>query len=147
MDILSINLRAITQATEDKVKVRAALKFVADSDRLDESNISGHFGNKMTLMVAGIERKSEIKVFLLRINEAGILKTLAEEVEQRIDDECVFHFRLDKQNAYMEKLKLAEGKDVIDCRMKIAAYPAKKKNAVRTAQRIFADILEVWDKS
>ena len=147
MNILYIRFRAIAQATEDEDKVEAALKFTTASENVKKTRVEGHFGNMTVLMVVAVERKRDIMSFLQRLKNAGILEILAEDVERRIDEECVLHFRLDKQGAHLEELKIAHGKDVIDCGMKIAAYPAKKENAVNAALETFRKVLETDDKT
>jgi RNA binding exosome subunit len=137
MNILRADFRAIAQATEDEDCVENALKFVAGAGEVKKHHIDGHFGNRMTIMSMEVRKKKDIKNFILRLMDAGILHSLVDEIEERIDEECVLHFRLDKQKAYEEMLELAHSNDVIDCGIKIAAYPARRENAVKIATEIF----------
>jgi RNA binding exosome subunit len=141
MNILRADFRAIAQATEDEVRVENALKFAAGAGEVNKTHIAGHFGNRMTIMSMEMRIKKDIKDFIMRLKDAGILRSLVDEVEERIDEECVLHFRLDKQKAYEEMLELAHSNDVIDCGIKIAAYPARRENAVKIAKEIFKGVL------
>lgn len=141
MNILNVDFRAIAQATEDEESVENALKFVAGAGDVNKAQTKGHFGNRMVIMSIEIRKKKQIKNFILRLKGACILESLVDQVEERIDEECVFHFRLDKQKAYEEVLELANGKDVIDCGMKIASYPARRENAIRIVIEDFRCIL------
>lgn len=143
MNILNISFRAIARATEDGEKVELALRFVCGAGEVNKTNVAGHFGNSMVLMNAMLNKKKDIRAFMNRITEAGIVERLAGEARERVDDECVFHFRLDKQKAYEEVMALAETKDVIDCNVKIGAYPAKKDNAVASLDNIFQELLKL----
>ena len=140
MNVLYVDFRAIAHATEDDELVHQALVFAAGGGLVDKNRTKGHFGNPMTIMSIKITNNKQIRDFIHRLKDAGIIRTLIEEVEQRVDDECVFHFRLDKQKAFEEVLVLATGKDVIDCGMKIAAYPAKREDAVKVMIHYFGGI-------
>ena len=143
VNILNVSFRTIAQATEDEERVRNALKFVSGLDEIEETKIDGHFGNTLIIMAAHLEKKKQVRDFLARLNEFGIIRVLVDEVEERTDEECVFRFRLDKQKAYEEILELATGKDVIDCAVKAAAYPARKENAVASVQSAFQELLNL----
>jgi RNA binding exosome subunit len=141
MNILSADFRAIAQATENEESVERAMLYVAGTGHVIKARTCGHFGNRIVIMSIKLGKKKDLKKFVLRLKETGILQTLVDEVGERIDEECVFHFRLDKQKAYGEIMELASGNDVIDCGMKIAAYPAKRENAVRIALEDFKRLL------
>ena len=126
---LNIRLRAIAQATEMEERVEAAMVFVSGLEEVESSRIEGHFGNSLTIFEAELSRARDMKLFLEKLKEARILDLLMNEIEQRLDENCVFHFRLDKQKAYVEKLELADSKDIIDVNMKVAAYPARREIA------------------
>lgn len=123
---LNIRLRAIAQATEVEERVEAAMLYVSGLEAIPASKIEGHFGNPLTIFEVELSKTREVKKFLQILKDAGILSLLMEEIEPRLDDYCVFHFRLDKQKAYAEELELANSKDIIDVNMKVAAYPARR---------------------
>ena len=86
-----------------------------------------------------LTRTREIKKFLQILKDAEMLIVLMGEIQQRLDDNCVFHFRLDKQKAYAEELALADSKDIIDVNMKVAAYPARREIALEAVLDWFKD--------
>ena len=51
-------------------------------------------------------------------------------MDGRVDDDCNFFIRFDKQEAYCEKLVLGS-RDSIQLKGKVAAYPANRMNAVK----------------
>ena len=85
MNILKVSFRAIAQATEDEGRVREAMNFASGLDEIDDNIIDGHFGNKLMIMTAGLGKKRQIRDFLARLNDAGLVQRFVEEVEDRID--------------------------------------------------------------
>jgi RNA binding exosome subunit len=71
-----------------------------------------------------------------RWHAAGLPEDLSKEVDARVDDDGVLHFRLDKQAAFEERWELAKDPDTIDVRVKLVAYPAKPERARRVARAI-----------
>ncbi len=128
---LGIRLRAFAQTTEIEDRVMKAMEFASGAGAVTTTRTTGHFGNQITIFEAELEKSGDMKRFLGRMAEAGILSQLAGQEGARTDEDCAFHFRLDKQKAYLEELALATGKDVIDVRLKVATYPARRESAVQ----------------
>lgn len=142
MSFHSVNLRAFVHATESEEKVKKALGFIAGDVKIDAKRTKGHFGNPMIILEARITRKKEIKTFFNKIRGASPATNILPELEKRVDDECNLFFRLDKQMAYEEQPVLASNEDVIACRLKIAAYPANRNNAITTAKKFLENMSE-----
>ncbi len=128
---LRVRLRAIAQATEVEARVLEAVAFASGTDEITIYKAEGHFGTPITIIEVELKKKSEIKRFIGLMSEAGILQALRDDSDARTDQDCAFHFRLDKQKAYLGELALAEAKDVIDVSMKIGVYPARRAEAAR----------------
>jgi RNA binding exosome subunit len=62
------------------------------------------------------------------------------DIENRVDDDCVFYVRLDKQAAYNKMVIAVTHDDVIAVQAKIEAYPAYKRIAVDNLKRYLADL-------
>ena len=60
-----------------------------------------------------------------------LLEQLVDDVDNRIDDDCVFYTRLDKQKAVCGEYAVAHHGDVISITGKVASNPAKKEVAVK----------------
>ncbi len=127
---LNIRLRAIAQATEMEERVETAMLFVSGLEEVPASSIEGHFGNPLTIFEVELSKTRVMNKFIQILIYAGMLAKLMEDIEPRLDDHCMFHFRLDKQKAYAEELELANSKDIIDVNMKVAAYPARRDIAL-----------------
>ena len=127
---LNIHLRAIAQATEVEERVESAMLYVTGLEEISSSTIEGHFGNSLTIFEVELSKARDMRKFLQILKDAGMLAKLMEETEPRLDEDCIFHFRLDKQKAYAGELELADSKDIIDVSMKVAAYPARREIAL-----------------
>ncbi|KYK31088.1 MAG: hypothetical protein AYK23_04205 [Candidatus Proteinoplasmatales archaeon SG8-5] len=141
MNVLYATLRAMARATEDEDRVGEVLRFASGVDEVVKTAVKDHFGNRTVVLSVDIRKKRDIRAFLKRLSEADILKILADEIEERTDDGCVLHFRLEKQGAFEGRLVLAVSKDVVDCALKAAAYPAKKETAVASLRETFQELL------
>lgn len=128
---LAAHLRAFAGATEVEERVLAAVRFASGAEDVSITRTTGHFGNPIIIFEAEHKKARDIRRFLEHLDNSGIRAALAGQAEARVDGERVFHFRLDKQQAYLGKLVLATGRDVIDVHLKVGAYPATREAAVR----------------
>lgn len=129
--ILGVHLRAIAQSTELEERVLQAVALASGTQNISVSKAEGHFGTPIMIFEAELRKRADISRFVGLMSEAGVLQALAGQAEARTDSDCTFHFRLDKQEAFLGKLALAAGKDVIDVSVKIGTYPAKPEAAAR----------------
>ena len=72
-----------------------------------------------------------MRVVLDRLAELDAIDRVLEELDERVDDNCSFFLRLDKQAAFNGLVRLGEG---ITLRAKVEAYPAKHEKAVANAR-------------
>ncbi len=56
-----------------------------------------------------------------------------------MDDSGNLFLRFDKQRAFLGDLKVVDHGDSIHLKIKIAAYPAKKKVAIKIARKLFQE--------
>ena len=64
------------------------------------------------------------------------IKRIINQLEDKMDDYGNLFLRFDKQRAFLGDLKVVEHGDSIHLKIKIAAYPAKKKVALKIARKI-----------
>ncbi len=139
MSIHNISLRAIAAATESEDRVKAALSVFLFGDEIETIKTEGHFGNPITIFEAQIKGrncKQFIELLKSKLGEHD-LKRLKGESCERIDEDCVFHIRFDKQAAYKGLVQLAATTDTIAAEIKIKAYPAKREKAMAVAEGLF----------
>ena len=116
-----------------------AIIFASGTEEISITRTEGHFGNSIIIFEAGLTKTGNMRTFLQQLKDAGILKQFLNRTGQRLDENCVFHFRLDKQKAFAGELALAETKDVIDISVKVAAYPARRELALVAVGEWFGD--------
>ena len=131
-----IEARTYAHATEDEARVSAALAFALPEGEPFREVLEGHFGNALVRLTRRIEDGKSIRAIWERWSMAGLPQSFASDVDARVDEEGVLHFRLDKQAAFLERWALAKDSDAIDVRLKLVAYPAKPEIARRVARSI-----------
>ncbi|MEM3640327.1 MAG: RNA-binding domain-containing protein [Candidatus Bathyarchaeia archaeon] len=108
-----IDIRVFTHSTEDEAKVLSAVyntlpKELAEKITFKKTNLTGHYGNPITLFEAKIKEKNDVKTFFEKLasNLSSVDKeTLNSKIEQHLDKKSLY-LRLDKQSAYLGELKL-----------------------------------------
>jgi len=127
-----IDLRTFCYATEDQKRVEAAIRaFLPEEFDLDRMENSGHHGDRIVILSARVENADEMRHVLDRLAELGEIDRVLEELDERVDDNCSFFLRLDKQAAFQDEIELGQG---ITLRAKVEAYPARHDAAVENAR-------------
>ena len=141
MAFLRVRFRTFVQATESEDKVRQAMDFILGDSELTIIRTEGHFGNPLLILEGGFHRSRDIRDFTARLKGTGIIEELLANMDDRMDENCTLHFRLDKALALEGKLALATNRNIIDCSLKTGAYPANKENAMETARGVLEALL------
>ena len=123
-----LDVRAFCYATEDESRVEMAIRTLLPEDASIERDTSeGHYGDRILVMHARLERADEIRHVLGLLREMPTFDRVHTEIEERMDEDCAFFLRLDKQRAYQGEVALGHG---IQLRGKIEAYPASREAAI-----------------
>ena len=136
-----IEARTYCHATEDEARVEAALAFACPEGETVREPLEGHFGNPLVRLSRRVEDKGSVPRVWDHWTAAGLAEQIREDVDARVDDEGVLHFRIDKQAAFEGRLELAKDADAIDVRVKIIAYPAKPEVARRAARTLLPEAI------
>ncbi len=133
MEFHYVDLRAFCYATEDEDRVEAALRHYLPEDYpVERATHEGHHGDEIVVLSARVDNADDVRTVMDRVLEAGEGERIIEEIEDRVDEDCSFHLRLDKQAAYDGESALGDG---LHLRAKVEAYPAKRQNAVEAVRR------------
>lgn len=136
-----VDLRTFCYATEDEKRVEAALRtYLPEEFEIERVESEGHYGDRILVLSARVERADEIRHVLARLAELAELDQLLAELDQRVTENTELFLRLDKQAAFGGDVRLGDG---ITFRGKVEAYPAKKEAAVENAR----EVLERLDES
>lgn len=131
-----IEARTYCHATEDEARVERALAFACPGGESAREKLEGHWGNVLLRLTRRLQDRTAIRAAWDRWSGAGLPAAFVADVDARVDEDGVFHFRLDKQAAFGERLALAKDFDAIDVRLKLIAYPARPELARRVARSI-----------
>lgn len=127
-----IDLRTFCYATEDEKRVEEALRqFLPEEFEIDRVENAGHHGDRIVILSARVETADGMRVVLDQVAALDTIDRVLEELDDRVDDNCSFFLRLDKQAAFNGLVRLGEG---ITLRAKVEAYPAKHEKAVANAR-------------
>lgn len=142
MSLHNLCFRAFCQATEDEVKVKTALLFASGGkdEKLKRTKCEGYHGNPIIILDICIVSSRAIKSFFQRLSEVD-RKALLNDLERRIDEDCAFYFRLDKQEAYLGRLALgemSEEDDIIAVHGKVKSYPKSRNTSLNNMAEYLA---------
>jgi len=127
-----IDLRTFCYATEDEARVEQALgTYLPEEFEVDRATSEGHHGDRIVVLSARVERADEMRQVLNQVARFDDIETVLAELDERIDDNCSFFLRLDKQAAFNGRVARGDG---ITLRAKVEAYPAKKEHAIENAR-------------
>jgi len=127
-----IDLRTFCYATEDEKRVEEAIRaFLPEEFELDRMENTGHHGDRIVVLSARVENADDMRHILDRLAELDDIDRVMDELDERVDDNCSFFMRLDKQAAFQDEIRLGDG---ITLRAKVEAYPAKHEAAVENAR-------------
>mgnify|MGYP006304385751 FL=1 len=131
-----IDLRTFCYATEDEKRVEEAIRaFLPEEFALDRMENTGHHGDRIVVLSARVETADAMRHVLDRLAELDTIDRVLDELDERVDDNCSFFMRLDKQAAFQDEIRLGDG---ITLRAKVEAYPAKHEAAVENAREALA---------
>jgi len=139
--IHSISYRTFVYGTENEEKVKKAIKTLFPNSLPQLETTEGYYGNPVLILHDKIEKKRDIKDFIQILNEVepSDKKRILYKLESKMDDRGNLFLRFDKQKAYLAELKIVEHGDSIHVKIKMAAYPAKKANAMKLAKKLWGE--------
>jgi len=131
------DLRTFCYETEGEDRVESALRhYLPEEYPVERGTTEGHHGDEIVVLSTRVDNADDVRYVMGRVLEAGRREKIVEEIEDRVDDDCSFHLRLDKQKAYEGKSELGDG---IHLRAKVEAYPAKREKAVEAVRRSLSE--------
>jgi len=127
-----IDLRTFCYATEDEKRVEQALRrFLPEDYEIERAVNRGHHGDRIVVFSARVDNADDVRHVLRQLSDLPDIEQVIDELDERVDDNCSFFLRLDKQAAFKGRVDRGEG---ITLRAKVEAYPAKQPAAVENAR-------------
>jgi RNA-binding protein len=137
--IHNISYRAFVYGTENKEKVLESINTLFPNSSPQCEATEGYYKNPVLILYNKIDKKSDIKDFVGKLSSMNdpTKKRILYQLEDKMDDSGNLFLRFDKQRAYKGDFKVVTHGDSIHLKIKIAAYPAKKKVALKIAKKLF----------
>lgn len=132
-------MSTFAHATEDEQRVLSVLRTLLPGGfEVRRLKLEGHHGNPIVNLEAKVGQRKllrELWQHILAKLRVGELKKLSKIVSERVDGDCFFYLRFDKQLAHAGELVLTDSGDAIHLKLKVAAYPAKREVAVELIKK------------
>lgn len=141
MNVERITASTVVYSTESEEKVLHAFKNLFPFEpQIEVMNVQGHYGNPMQLLKSEVTKKREVKELwnFLMSNLGEQKNALLNNLEEKLDENNVFHLRISKQKAYKGSIEITEGGDNIKLKAKIVSYPAKREKALSTLEELLS---------
>lgn len=136
-----VRVKAICYATEDEDLICDTVSRLAGTEELEIDISEGLHNNPLTVVDANLSKNKEYATLFGNLG-SKILGELIEDIDARVDDDCVFYMRLDKQKAVCEEYELCHGGDVISITAKVMAHPARKEVALKVITDYLQSLLQ-----
>ncbi len=131
-----LDFRTFAYETEEVERVEDALRtFLPPDTTLERDETAGHHGDRILILSTRLELADDIRYVLDRVTDAEDFDAVVTELAGRVDEDCAFFVRFDKQRAFREgAIALGAG---IQFRGKVEAYPATREGAIANLREYF----------
>lgn len=120
-----VRVQVFCYATERQELLEETLTELLGTDEFTEDVSEGEHGDTMLILEARLTKQREYNALFRKLG-SDIREWIKEDVENRVDEDCVFYMRLDKQKAVRGEYEVAHHGDVISITGKIQSHPARK---------------------
>ncbi|MCL1979438.1 MAG: exosome protein [Methanomassiliicoccaceae archaeon] len=124
-----LRVNVFCYATENEEVIHDAMAELLGTDEFELDIADSEHGNRILIFSAELSKQKDTTSVFLKLGQE-MIGQLKENLDDRIDDDCVFFLRLDKQELVQGRYRIAHHGDVLSLTGKIASHPAKKKIAV-----------------
>ena len=146
--IRKIEARAYSRATEISERVSTAICGIFPEDvrqnvSFSEEMVEGQSGDSISIITGLLDNRNECEIsldYMLKQMEKKDRRAIKRTLDLRLNNNCVFFLRIDKQGAFLGKIRLADNADVIRTRIYFRDSPrCKKKDAISLIEKRLQD--------
>ena len=137
-----IRVQTFCYATERKELLEEVMEELLGEAEYSEEPTESEHGNTMTILEARLIKQRQFRDLFTKLGP-DIRQWILEDIGNRVDEDCVFYMRLDKQKAVLGSYEVAHHGDVIAITGKVQSHPARKE----VAERILTEFLSGLDHS
>lgn len=138
--IHNIRYRLFVYKHENETDLIEGLKTILPTSKVEREIAEGVTGDKIIILSGEINKKRETREFMNKLLDMDNSKiaNLINDFEKKIDDNGNLFLRFSKKESCNNILEICEDGDSIHLKVKIAAYPAKKRVAIELLKEFFS---------
>ena len=136
-----LRVQTFCYATERQELLGETMAALLGTDEFEAEVSEGEHGNTMLILEGRLTKQKEFVALFSRLPK-DILDWLDEDMENRVDEDCVFYMRLDKQKAVQGEYRVAHHGDVIAITGKVQSHPARQEIAVKSMRDFLTIVRE-----
>lgn len=125
-----LRVQMFCYATERKELLGETMMELLGNDEFEVDVSESEHGNTMLIFSQRLTKQKEFNALFTKLG-LSVKEAIVEDIENRIDEDCVFYIRLDKQKAVQGKYAIAHHGDVISITGKVQSHPARKEIATK----------------
>lgn len=125
-----VRVQTFCYATEKRELLEETMTELLGTDEFQEDISEGEHGNIMTILETRLTKQREFNSLFKKLGPE-ICQWILDDIDNRIDEDCVFYMRLNKQKAVQGIYEVAHHGDVVAITGKVQSHPARKDVAVR----------------
>lgn len=134
-----VRVQTFCYATENEELIGETMAELLGNEEFEVELSEGEHGNMMSIMESRLTKQREFTALFKKLGK-DICDWIVEDIENRVDEDCVFYIRLDKQAAVQGRYEVAHHGDVIAITGKVQSHPARKEVAVRTLREFLTGL-------
>ena len=136
--VSKIETRAYARATEVLERVVASVQSIFPEHlrkklTITKSKAEGQAGNAIIVINATLDGQKDcepVMNYIFEQMDSNSRRAIERSLDIRLEEECVFFLRIDKQAAFLGNLKMADEADVISARFHFKHIPRCKREEV-----------------
>ena len=136
-----LRIETFCYATEKEELVSQTFRDLVGTDEFQTDVSESEHGNQMLILQHMATKQREMDEIFSRLGKE-LLQELSDDLENRIDEDCVFYTRLDKQRAVCGEYRGAHHGDVISITGKVASNPARKEVAMENMTQFLKKLID-----
>ncbi|MBQ5447565.1 MAG: exosome protein [Candidatus Methanomethylophilus sp.] len=136
-----LRIETFCYATEKEELVSQTFRDLVGTDEFQTDVSESEHGNQMLILQHMATKQREMDEIFSRLGKE-LLQALSDDLENRIDEDCVFYTRLDKQRAVCGEYRVAHHGDVISITGKVASNPARKEVAMDNMTQFLKKLID-----
>ena len=135
-----VRIMMFCYATEDQERLHDLMTKISGTGDFDAEISDGHHGNQMVVLSAELKSDRDCGELFARLGK-DVVSYLLNDIENRVDEDCVLYLRIDKQAAVLDRYEAAHHGDVISITGKIVSHPARKEIALGNMRAFLENVL------